>query len=238
MLGMNIRKPRQLAAEARDTGRHFHHGSQKISLQHRLRFSTLQMMPGHSAFASMGASDECALPGASSSARCWLIPRTKFWNFDNRDRSPMRGYKVDLTDIRTEVGGGGNWLNPAAPCWHDHLIQQVGALNDTFGFGVNFLDTQPNLENELRHSPLDGRSTIPDFLSAAVGTDLLLATKIWFNLSRGIIPLSQTSEGPNHWSRHYRRRFAHLSLGELGCGSTGVHELGQMPYDLPTGGSC
>ena len=145
----------------------------------------------------------------------------------------MRGYKVDLTDIRTEVGGGGNWLNPGAPCWHDHLIQQVGAINDTFGFDVNFLDTQPNLENELRHSPLDGMRTTPDFLSAAVGTDLLVATKTWFNLSPGIIPLSETPEGPSHWSRHYRRRFAHLSLGEPGCGSTGVHELGQVPYDLP-----
>jgi len=60
----------------------------------------------------------------------------------------------------------------------------------------------------------------------------LLATESWFDLSLGIIPCSHTLDGPGHWSAKYQRRFAHVSLGEPSRGSTGVHEVGHVDYDL------
>ncbi len=146
------------------------------------------------------------------------------------DWSPMRGYQVDWAEIRAGAEGG-VWLNPGAPGWHDHLIQQLGELNATYGFDGNFFDTQPSAENDMRHDPLAGLRSIADALRSR-NPDLLLATESWFDLSLPIIPMSQTPDGPNGWSRRHQRRFAHLALGEPSRGSTGVHELGFVPYDL------
>ncbi len=146
------------------------------------------------------------------------------------DWSPMRGYQVDWAEIRAGVEGG-VWLNPGAPGWRDHLIHQVGDLNATYGFDGNFFDTQPSGDNDLRYNPLAGLRSLADALRSRK-PDLLLATESWFDLSLPIIPMSQTPDGPTGWSRRYQRRFAHLSLGEPSRGSTGVHELGFVPYDL------
>ncbi len=147
------------------------------------------------------------------------------------DYSPMRGYQVDWAEIRASAGAGGAWLNPGAPGWRDHLIQQVNALNAQYKFDGNFFDTQPNTANDFKNDPLEGLRKLADALRAR-REGLLLATESWFDLSLGIIPCSQTPDGPGHWSRRYQRRFAHVSLGEPSRGSTGVHELGHVDYDL------
>lgn len=146
------------------------------------------------------------------------------------DWSPMRGYQVDWAEIRAGAEGG-VWLNPGAPAWRDHLIDQISGLASTFGFDGAFLDTQPNGDNDYRNNPLDGLRTIADTLRER-HPGFLMATESWFDLSLSIIPMSQTPDGPYHWSRRYQRRFAHLALGEPSRGSTGVHELGTVPYDL------
>jgi hypothetical protein len=148
------------------------------------------------------------------------------------DYSPMRGYQVDWAEIRSSAGGGGAWLNPGASGWRDHLIHQVGALNSQFEFDGNFFDTLPNTANDFHNNPLEGLRVLADALRAK-RPELLLATESWFDLSLGIIPSSQTPDGHGHWSRKYQRRFAHVSLGEPSRGSTGVHELGHVDYDLP-----
>jgi hypothetical protein len=148
------------------------------------------------------------------------------------DASPMRGYKVDWAEIRADAGGGGAWLNPGASGWREHLVSQVSGLNADFGFDGNFFDTQPNMDNDFLNNPLEGLRKLADELRAKK-PELLLATETWYDLSLAIIPCSQTMDGPGHWSRKYQRRFAHVSLGEPSRGSTGVHEVGHVPWDLP-----
>ena len=146
------------------------------------------------------------------------------------DWTDMRGYQVDRNVMRAGITGMG-WLNPGAPAWRDHLIKQVGDLNATYGFDGSFFDTQPNVNNDYLHDPLQGLTEIADGLRDRK-PDLLLATKTWYDLSLGVIPMSQTPDGPYNWSDRYQQRFAHVSLGEPSRGSTGVHELGRVPYNL------
>ncbi len=145
------------------------------------------------------------------------------------DWSPMRGYQVDWAESRGGTTGMA-WLNPGHPDWRDHLIRQVGDLNAQYGFDGNFFDTQPNVNNDRKYDPLQGLSDITDSLRERK-SDLLLATETWYDLSLGVIPMSQTPDGPFGWSDSYQRRFAHLALGEPAHGSTGVHELGHVAYD-------
>ena len=142
-----------------------------------------------------------------------------------------RGYKVDWAEIRAGAGGAGGWLNPGASGWRDHLTQQINGLNERFDFDGNFFDTQPNTENDLKNNPLQGLRTLSESLREK-RPGLLLATESWFDLSLGIIPCSQTLDGPGRWSAKYQRRFAHVALGEPSRGSTGVHEVGHVDYDL------
>jgi len=142
-----------------------------------------------------------------------------------------RGYKVDWAEIRAGAGGAGGWLNPGAPGWRDHLTQQISGLNERFDFDGNFFDTQPNTDNDLQNDPLQGLRKLSGNLREK-RPGLLLATESWFDLSLGIIPCSQTLDGPARWSAKYQRRFAHVSLGEPSRGSTGVHEVGRIDYDL------
>lgn len=144
---------------------------------------------------------------------------------------PMRGYVVDWGQLRgTGMAGGGPSLNIGAPAWRNYLTGQVAALNDKYGFDGSYFDTQPPSENDARYSPLEGfRQLATDLRSHK--KDLLIASESWFDLSLPFVPWSQTPGGPNNWSRPYQRRFAHLSMGEPSRGSTGVHELGHIPYN-------
>ena len=142
-----------------------------------------------------------------------------------------RGYRVDWAEIRAGAGDGGSRLNPGAPGWRDHLIHQVNDLNQRFEFDGNFFDTQPNIENDFENNPLDGLRKLSESLREK-RAGLLIATESWFDLSLEFIPCSQTLDGPGHWSSKYQRRFAHVSLGEPSRGSTGVHEVGNIDYDL------
>lgn len=146
------------------------------------------------------------------------------------DWSPMSGYQVDWAEIRAGITGA-HWLNLGAPAWREHLTRQIASLNDRFGFDGTFIDTQPILGNDRRHEPLEGLRRLCDDLRAR-RPNLLIAAETWFDLSLAFMPMSQTPDGPYGWSDRFQRRFAHLSLAEPSRGSTGVHELGHVPYDF------
>lgn len=148
---------------------------------------------------------------------------------DGIDWSPMRGYSVDWAQIRSTLTGL-HWLNLGAPAWRDHLTQQIAALNERHGFDGTFIDTQPILGNDRLHDSLAGFRYVADTLRAKK-PGLLMASETWLDLSLPFIPMSQTPNGPYNWSDRYQRRFAHLALGEPSRGSTGVHEVGYVPYD-------
>lgn len=144
---------------------------------------------------------------------------------------PMRGYLVDWGQLRgSGMAGGGPSLNLGAPAWRNFLTDQITLLNETYRFDGSYFDTQPPGENDGRYSPLEGFRQMCSDLRAHT-RDLLLASESWFDLSLPFVPWSQTPDGPNSWTRPYQRRFAHLSMGEPSRGSTGVHELGHIPYD-------
>jgi len=158
-------------------------------------------------------------------------PHSQFDSSSGFRWDPMRGYVVDWGQLRgTGMQGGGPALNPGAPGWRNHLTRQVAQLNQRYGFDGSYFDTQPSADNDAHYSPLEGLRQITTDLRADK-KDLLIATESWFDLSLPLVPWSQTPDGPNQWTRRYQRRFAHLSMGEPSRGSTGVHELGHIPYD-------
>ncbi len=120
-------------------------------------------------------------------------------------------------------------MNPGAPDWRNFLAGQVNHINSEYGVDGAFFDTQPTSGNDAHYDPVAGLQQICSNLRAQ-HPELLIATESWFDLSLGFVPVSQTPGGPNNWTRKYQRRFAHVSLGEPGRGSTGVHELGYIPY--------
>ncbi len=148
---------------------------------------------------------------------------------DGIDSSPMRGYTVDWAQVRAPLTGL-HWLNLGAPAWRDHLTQQIAQLNERHGFDGTFIDTQPIIGNDRLHDSLAGFRYLADALRTKK-TDLLMASETWIDLSLPFMPMSQTPGGPFDWCDRYQRRFAHLSLGEPSRGSTGVHEVGYVPYD-------
>ncbi len=159
-------------------------------------------------------------------------PASYFVDASNGFRwDPMRGYVVDWGQLRgSGMSGGGPSLNIGAPAWRDYLIQQVAGLNERYGFDGSYFDTQPPAENDARYSALEGFRQLAHDLRSHT-PNLLLASESWFDLSLGFIPWSQTPGGPDNWTHPYQRRFAHLSMGEPSRGSTGVHELGHIPYN-------
>lgn len=144
--------------------------------------------------------------------------------------SPMRGYVVDWGQLRgAGMMGGGPPMNPGAPAWRNFLAGQVDRMNSTYGLDGAFFDTQPTSGNDAHYDPVAGlRDLCRDLRSH--DPNLLIATESWFDLSLGFVPASQTPGGPTNWTRKYQRRFAHVSMGEPSRGSTGVHELGHLPY--------
>ncbi len=167
-----------------------------------------------------------SLPGYEEYGPASVFHSTNGFRWD-----PMRGYVVDWGQLRgTGMHGGEPGLNPGAPLWRDHLIQQIADLSATYGFDGAYFDTQPSADNDSRYSALDGFRTIAQELRAR-RPEFLIASESWFDLSLSFVPWSQTPDGPLAWTRKYQRRFAHLSMGEPSRGSTGVHELGHIPYD-------
>jgi hypothetical protein len=158
-------------------------------------------------------------------------PQSRMMGTDGFRWDPMRGYVVDWGQLRgSGMSGGGPSLNIGAPAWRDYLVGQVSGLNDQYKFDGSYFDTQPPSDNDARYNPLDGFRQLALELRSH-SPELLISSESWFDLSLGFVPWSQTPGGPQNWTHGYQRRFAHLSMGEPSRGSTGVHELGHIPYN-------
>jgi uncharacterized protein DUF6259 len=142
---------------------------------------------------------------------------------------------VDWDTSRHHDHGWESTLNPAAPTWQNRLVGQIRDLIDQYGADGIFLDISAGWTNDPRHEVYPGlielvariRDEHPDVLVAGEG---------WYDAMGAITPLVQSghTEGSLHWHDEpyapffdrYCRSFAHLCLGDLSRGSTGVHELG------------
>src|SRR5262249_12983232 len=54
------------------------------------------------------------------------------------------------------------WLNPGAPGWHNHLLEQASHLVDTYGVDAIFLDTQGVWQNDPNYPVYDGLLRLRD----------------------------------------------------------------------------
>lgn len=145
--------------------------------------------------------------------------------------TPMRGYAVDWSQVRGSNFDEAQWMNPGAPGWRNHLTNQVAALNRTYQLDGSFFDTQPNTENDRRYQPFEGLKQMVAELRDQ-NPNLMIATESWLDLGFTFLHAGQTPAPYKNWCGKYGRRFAHLSMAEPSRGSTGVHELGHVPYNF------
>ena len=134
-----------------------------------------------------------------------------------------------------DFGGFAN-LNIAKKGWSDYLFGQIKSATDEFGFDGAFLDIAACYINDGQADVYDGvvrfcdrlRTIKPDFLIGGEG--------YYDGLSRAM-PLFQSghTDGKLHYHdraseklfTRFSREFAHLCIGDLSRGSSGVHELGE-----------
>lgn len=142
-----------------------------------------------------------------------------------------QGNAPDWDLSRSRDTGWQQWLNPGAPEWQNHLVGQIESILDQYHVDGVFLDTQPNMENDVHYNPLEGLREICQRIRLR-HNDLLITTESFNELSMGFVPVNHTPGGVGNWPSRYIRRFAYLADGEPSRGSTGVEEDGYVPYNL------
>ncbi len=170
-----------------------------------------------------------AMPGTPGFAE--YAPGSHFEGDGNLGWTPLRGYSVDWSTVRGSDTNGSAWLNPGAPGWRQHLTEQVRATMRDYGIDGAFFDTQPSLDNDRLHPPIDGlRKIVGDLRDE--NPNLMIATESWLDTTFSFLHAGQTPAAYKNWSSRFGRRFAHLAMGEPSRGSTGVHELGYCKYNF------
>jgi hypothetical protein len=160
------------------------------------------------------------------------------WGARAEIRSPsglvFHGNRPDWDVSRAHDPGWQAWLNPGAPSWRTHLVEQVSALVSDCGVPAVFFDTQEVWINDPSHEIYPGLVVLRDELKSRF-PDLLVAGEGWYDALGAVTPLSQYNQ-PARWAEiafaPHNRHFLHLSSGDPSRGSTGVHELGHSPFAL------
>ncbi len=145
----------------------------------------------------------------------------------------FQGNKPDWDVSRAHDPGWQAWLNPGAPAWRNHLVEQVTRLVEKYGLPAVFFDTDHVWTNDPRHCVYEGLVALRDDLRARF-PDLLVTGEGWYDALGAITPVSHVG-APAQWPEvfaKYCRTFMHLSSGDPSRGSTGVHELGFREFRL------
>ncbi len=143
----------------------------------------------------------------------------------------FQGNRPDWDTSRAHDPGWQAWLNPGAPSWRSRLVGQISGLVERYELPAVFLDTQHVWVNDPQHSVYDGLLALRDELKARF-PDLLVAGEGWYDALAAVTAVAQVG-APQQWPEvfsAYSRTFLHLSAGDPGRGSTGVHELGHNPF--------
>ncbi len=144
----------------------------------------------------------------------------------------FHGNRPDWDVSRAHDPGWQAWLNPGAPSWRAHLVQQVSTLVRDYDLPAAFFDTQEVWINDANFEIYAGLVALRDELKSRF-PDLLVAGEGWYDALGAITPLSQANQ-PARWAEiafgPHNRHFLHLSTGDPSRGSTGVHELGHNPF--------
>lgn len=181
--------------------------------------------------------------GANLAARD--LPGFETWAAPGLLMHPSGGLpagSVDWDGSRHYDHGTGALVNPAYAPWRSHLVNQVTALYERFGFDAAFLDISALYSNDPRGDTTEGLRRLAAEVRAAC-PGLMLAGEGWFDALGGIIPLVQTGhrdtvpvfhDEPGDLFTRTNRSFGHLCLGDPAHHSTGVHEAGYNPtWRLP-----
>lgn len=134
--------------------------------------------------------------------------------------------------------GGLAQLNIARKKWQDYLFRQIERASREFGFDGAFLDIAACYVNDRRSELTDGVRAFADRLRG-IKKDFLVSGEGFYDKLAAAMPLFQSghTDGILHYHDQvserlftpYAREFAHLCLGDIAGGSTGVHEQGTSP---------
>ncbi len=126
-------------------------------------------------------------------------------------------------------------LNIGNKAWADNLFEQIKRNSLQFDFDGAFLDIAAAYYNDRRARMYDGVVAFCDRLRT-IKKDFLVAGEGYYDGLSKAMPLFQSghTEGKMHYHdrvderlfTRFSREFAHLCLGDLSRGSTGVHEQG------------
>lgn len=144
---------------------------------------------------------------------------------------------VDWDGSRHYDHGSGALINPAFAPWRRHLVGQISALHERFGFDATFLDITAMHSNDPNGSTTQGLRDLIDEIHAAMPGHLI-AGEAWFDALSSIVPLVQTGHHDTVPVFHdepdaqlftaTNRSFGHVCLGDPAHGSSGVHEAGYV----------
>ena len=162
-------------------------------------------------------------------------PGFERWGEPSVLRSPtgmvFQGNRPDWDTSRANDPGWQAWLNPGAPAWRTHLLEQVCGLLNEYGLRAVFFDTQHVWENDPNYPVYEGLVTLRDGLKQRF-PDLLVAGEGWYDALGAVTPVSQFGT-PARWPEifgRYCRTFAHLMFGDPSRNSSGVHEAGHTGF--------
>lgn len=133
-----------------------------------------------------------------------------------------------------DFGGFAN-LNIAKKGWSDYLFEQIKSATDKFGFDGAFLDISACYVNDKDADIYQGVVRFCDRLRT-IKPDFLVSGEGYYDGLSKAMPLFQSghTDGRLHYHdraseklfTRFSREFAHLCIGDLSRGSTGVHEQG------------
>lgn len=126
-------------------------------------------------------------------------------------------------------------LNIGERNWQNYLFNQIKSATEAYGFDGAFLDIAACHVNDKNHNLYEGVVEFCDRLRTIKPQFLVSGEGYYDGLSRAM-PLFQSghTDGKLHYHdrvseklfTRFSREFAHLCIGDLSRGSTGVHELG------------
>lgn len=126
-------------------------------------------------------------------------------------------------------------LNVGCKEYQDYLFNQIKNATDEFDFDGAFLDIAACYTNDLNNNLYDGVIELCNRLRT-IKKDFLVSGEGYYDGLSKAMPLFQSghTDGWMHYHdrfspllfTRFSREFAHLCLGDVGRGSSGVHELG------------
>jgi len=129
--------------------------------------------------------------------------------------------------------------NLGHPKFQNYMFKRICHIVDEFGADGAFLDISHFWENDPNHSFYEGIRSLAQRLGQRY-KNFLVFGESWYDALLGVTPLVHNHTYlPHQWQeffQKYARMTYHLSWPAPGRGSTGVHEQGFLPFEVPDPG--